>query len=204
MTCLPLCLRLSTTITDTAEVPHPKLRVIQNVIIATVWDILWSLFETTWAPPTFGKCSSHHSTGHTSKLCHLSQLQLTMRTSSSGLRVIRTRDPLLQLHTLVIHLLASLNSLLLDPGSLTLLRLTTSLIIKSLFSSISTPSYLPLAWLQPMVLKPSPEGFVLPNSSLPVSFVLYVPECPFNLLSIIHLTRSHDCIVTFTNNNVTL
>ena len=40
--------------------------------------------------------------------------------------------------------------------------------------------------------------------SLSVTSVLYVLNCPFNLLSVSRLTRTLDCIVTFTNSNVTL
>jgi hypothetical protein len=41
-------------------------------------------------------------------------------------------------------------------------------------------------------------------SSLLITFVLYVPENPFNLIFISLLTRFHDCVVTVTNDKVTL
>jgi len=40
--------------------------------------------------------------------------------------------------------------------------------------------------------------------SLPIDNVLYVPELPFNLLSISHLTHFLDCIVSFTKDSVCL
>jgi hypothetical protein len=43
---------------------------------------------------------------------------------------------------------------------------------------------------------------VLP--SLSITYVLYVPGSPFNLISLSQLIRSHECVVTFTKGNVTL
>jgi len=40
--------------------------------------------------------------------------------------------------------------------------------------------------------------------SLPINNVLYVPRSPFNLLSISHLTRSLDCVVSLTKDFVCL
>ena len=40
--------------------------------------------------------------------------------------------------------------------------------------------------------------------SLPIDNVLYVPGSPFNLLSINRLTRSLDCIISFTKDSVCL
>lgn len=40
--------------------------------------------------------------------------------------------------------------------------------------------------------------------ALSVTYVLYVPDCPFNLFSVSRLIRPLDCSVTFTNNNVIL
>jgi len=40
--------------------------------------------------------------------------------------------------------------------------------------------------------------------SLSIDNVLYVPESPFNLLSINCLTRSLDCIISFTRKSVYL
>jgi len=40
--------------------------------------------------------------------------------------------------------------------------------------------------------------------SLSIDNVLYVPRSPFNLLSISHLTRSLDCVVSFTKDSVCL
>ena len=41
-------------------------------------------------------------------------------------------------------------------------------------------------------------------SSLSIDNVLYVPGSPFNLLSISRLTRSLDCVISFTKDSVTL
>ena len=75
----------------------------------------------------------------------------------------------------------------------------------NLFSSLSTSGFLPTITSANSSQTRS-EGVdtvqILP--SLYVTSVLYVPNCPFNLLSVNRLTRSLDCIVTFTNSNVTL
>jgi len=40
--------------------------------------------------------------------------------------------------------------------------------------------------------------------SLSIDNVLFVPGSPFNLLSISHLTRSLDCIISFTKDSISL
>lgn len=56
-----------------------------------------------------------------------------------------------------------------------------------------------------MVLKHDLKGLVLLKFYILSNIcVLYVPNCPFNLLSASRLTRFLDCNVTFTNNNVIL
>ena len=47
-------------------------------------------------------------------------------------------------------------------------------------------------------------GSVCPLPSLPLTFVLYVPDFPFNLISISKLTRDLHCVLTFSHNSVTL
>ena len=43
-----------------------------------------------------------------------------------------------------------------------------------------------------------------PLPSLPLTSILYVPDFPFNLISISKLTRDHHCVLTFSHNSVTL
>ena len=47
-------------------------------------------------------------------------------------------------------------------------------------------------------------GSVCPLPSLPLTSVLYVPNFPFNLISISKLTRDFHCVLTFSHNSVTL
>ena len=47
-------------------------------------------------------------------------------------------------------------------------------------------------------------GSACPLPSMPLTFVLYVPNSPFNLISISKLTRDLNCLITFSNNSVTL
>ena len=47
-------------------------------------------------------------------------------------------------------------------------------------------------------------GSVCPLPSLPLTSVLYVPNFPFNLISISKLTRDLHCVLTFSHNSVTL
>ena len=47
-------------------------------------------------------------------------------------------------------------------------------------------------------------GSVCPLPSLPLTFVLYVPDFPFNLISISKLTRDLHCVFIFSHNSVTL
>ncbi|KAJ9672937.1 hypothetical protein PVL29_026268 [Vitis rotundifolia] len=76
---------------------------------------------------------------------------------------------------------------------------------KDLFSSITTTSALPnvtLANGSQTVAKGI--GLALPLPSLPLTSVLYTPECPFNLISISKLTRTLNCSITFSDKFVTL
>ncbi|RVW70782.1 hypothetical protein CK203_058032 [Vitis vinifera] len=74
-----------------------------------------------------------------------------------------------------------------------------------IFSSITTTSALPnvtLANGSQTVAKGI--GLALPLPSLPLTSVLYTPECPFNLISISKITRTLNCSITFSDKFVTL
>ncbi|RVW40927.1 Retrovirus-related Pol polyprotein from transposon TNT 1-94 [Vitis vinifera] len=74
-----------------------------------------------------------------------------------------------------------------------------------LFSSITTTSDLPTVTLangSQTVAKGI--GLALPLPSLPLTSVLYTPECPFNLISISKITRTLNCSITFSDKFVTL
>ena len=46
-------------------------------------------------------------------------------------------------------------------------------------------------------------GSACPLPSVPLTFVLYVHDCPFNLISISKLTRDLNRLITFSDNSVT-
>ena len=76
---------------------------------------------------------------------------------------------------------------------------------KDLFSSLTFPSPLPtiiLANGSQTIAKGI--GFACPLPSLLLIFVLYVPDFPFNLISISKLTRDLHCVLTFSHYSVTL
>ncbi|KAL6315929.1 hypothetical protein AAG906_013763 [Vitis piasezkii] len=76
---------------------------------------------------------------------------------------------------------------------------------KDLFSSITTTSALPTVTLangSQTVAKGI--GLTLPLPSLPLTSVLYTPECPFNLISISKITRTLNCSITFSDKFLTL
>ncbi|RVW58902.1 Retrovirus-related Pol polyprotein from transposon RE2 [Vitis vinifera] len=76
---------------------------------------------------------------------------------------------------------------------------------KDLFSSITTTSALPTVTLangSQTVAKGI--GLALPLPSLPLTSVLYTPECPFNLIFISKITRTLNCSITFSDKFVTL
>jgi len=76
---------------------------------------------------------------------------------------------------------------------------------KSLFSSLSFPNFLPSVTLADgSRVSSHGVGTVKIFPSLTIDKVLYVPESPFNLLSIGRLTCFLDCVVSFTNNSVCL
>ncbi|KAL6323893.1 hypothetical protein AAG906_005890 [Vitis piasezkii] len=76
---------------------------------------------------------------------------------------------------------------------------------KDFFSSITTTSALSIVTLtngSQIVVKGI--GLALPLPSLPLTSVLYTPECPFNLISISKITRTLNCSITFSDKFVTL
>jgi len=76
---------------------------------------------------------------------------------------------------------------------------------KSLFSSLSSTNPLPSVTLADgSRVSSHGVGTVKLFPSLSIDNVPYVPRSPFNLLSISRLTRSLDCVVSFTNNFVCL
>ena len=75
---------------------------------------------------------------------------------------------------------------------------------KDFFSSLTFPSPLPIITLangSQTIAKDN--GSVCPLPSLPLTSVLYVPNFPFNLISISKLTRNLHCVLTFSHNSVT-
>ena len=76
---------------------------------------------------------------------------------------------------------------------------------KDLFSSLTTTPTLPTVTLangsQPVA---KGIGLAHPFPSLPLTSVLYTPECPFNLISINKITRTLNCSIIFSDKFVTL
>ena len=76
---------------------------------------------------------------------------------------------------------------------------------KDLFSSLNITSPLPMITLangSQTMAKGIDSASLLP--SIPLTFVLYVPDSPFNLLSINKLTCDLNYLITFSDNSVTL
>jgi len=72
----------------------------------------------------------------------------------------------------------------------------------SLFSSLSPPKiphFITLA--DGSRVTATGIGHVSPTSSLSLNSVLLIPGCPFNIISLSQLTRSHNCSVTFDANS---
>ena len=76
---------------------------------------------------------------------------------------------------------------------------------KDIFSSLTITSPLPMITLangtQTMA---KGIGSACPLPSLPLTFVLYVPDSPFNLISISKLIHDLNCSITFSHSSVTL
>lgn len=82
------------------------------------------------------------------------------------------------------------------------------LLLIRLFSPLITSSYLP-SIVSTNGSETQSQGIGAIDidqiiSSLSITFVLYVPESPFDLIFISRSTRFHDCVVTFTNGKVNL
>ena len=76
---------------------------------------------------------------------------------------------------------------------------------KTFFSSISTFGYLPCNTMtNDSRVSSHGVGTINLLPSLFIDNVLYVPESPFNLLSISRLTRSLECVISFTKGSVCL
>ena len=76
---------------------------------------------------------------------------------------------------------------------------------KDLFSSLTTTPTLPTVTLangSQTVAKGI--GLAHPLPSLPLTYVFYTPECPFNLISISKITRTLNCSIIFYDKFVTL
>ena len=75
---------------------------------------------------------------------------------------------------------------------------------KDLFSSLTFPTPLPTITLtngSQTIAKGI--GTACPLPSLPLTSVLYVPDFPFNLISISKLTRDLHCVLDFSHNSIT-
>ena len=76
---------------------------------------------------------------------------------------------------------------------------------KDLFSSLTITSPLPMITLvngsQTMA---KGIGLTCPLPSIPLTSVIYVLDSPFNLISINKLTRGLNCLITFSDNSITL
>ena len=76
---------------------------------------------------------------------------------------------------------------------------------KDIFSSLTFTSLLPMVTLangSQTIAKGISSACPLP--SLRLTFVLYVLDSPFNLISISKLTHDLNCLITFSNHSVTL
>ena len=93
----------------------------------------------------------------------------------------------------------------LDPRFLILEPLIIFMVIRTFFSSLTFTSPLPMITLangSQTIAKGISSTCPLP--SLPLTSIIYVPDCPFNLISISKLTHDLNCLITFFNNSVTL
>ena len=92
-----------------------------------------------------------------------------------------------------------------DPRFLILEPLIIFMVIRTFFSSLTFTSPLPMITLangSQTIAKGISSACPLP--SLPLTSIIYVPDCPFNLISISKLTCDLNCLITFFNNSVTL
>ena len=76
---------------------------------------------------------------------------------------------------------------------------------KDIFSSLTLTSPLPTIILANGSQTTAKEiGSACPLPFLPLTYVLHVPDSPFNLISISKLTPDRNCLISFSNNSVTL
>ena len=76
---------------------------------------------------------------------------------------------------------------------------------KDLFSSLTiTPSLSTVTLASGSQTVAKGIGLAHPLPSLPLTFVLYTPECPFNPVSINKIARTLNCSIIFSNKFVTL
>ena len=76
---------------------------------------------------------------------------------------------------------------------------------KDIFSSLTFLSLLPTITLaNGFQTIAKGIGLACPLPSFPLTSILYVPDFPFNLISISKLTRDLHCVLTFSHNSVTL
>ena len=111
--------------------------------------------------------------------------------------------PLCPLPRLVTSLLAL--HIHLDPRFLILELLIIFSVIRTFISSLTFTSSLAIVTLangSQTIAKDISSPCPLP--SLPLTFVLYIPDSHFNFISISKLTRNFNCLVTFSTNLVTL
>ena len=72
----------------------------------------------------------------------------------------------------------------------------------SIFSELSPPKYpYYITVADGSKVEATSVGKVSPIPSLSLSSVLLIPNCPFNLISISKLTRSLNCVITFTSDS---
>ena len=93
----------------------------------------------------------------------------------------------------------------LDPRFLILEPLIIFVVIRIFFFSLTFTSPLPMITLangSQTMAKGIGSTSLLP--SIPLTSIIYVPDCPFNMISISKLTRDLNCLITFSDNSVTL
>ncbi|RVW29267.1 Retrovirus-related Pol polyprotein from transposon RE2 [Vitis vinifera] len=138
-------------------------------------------------------CTYCNKLGHTRDRCYHSSASQTSQASIASVAQPGNASACLT-HT------SSLGPWILDSGASDHLSGK-----KDLFSSITTTSDLPTVTLangSQTVAKGI--GLAIPLPSLPLTSVLYTPECPFNLISISKITRTLNCSITFSDKFVTL
>ena len=75
---------------------------------------------------------------------------------------------------------------------------------KDIFSSLTFTFHLPMVLANGSQTIAKGIGLACSLPSLPLTYVLYVPDSPFNLISASKLTRDLNCLITFSDNSITL